>query len=122
MIRRLMPKKYYKVLFYITVVAVFILAITPSNHKDIIPNMDKILHATAFFVLSLELNRASSTITHRLRNMGALLAFGIFIEFAQSLTPTRDASVNDVIADLVGILLFQSLYSLFRYYKHKKDS
>lgn len=117
-----MPKKYYKVLFYITVIAVFILAITPNGNVDIIPNMDKILHATAFFVLSLELNRASSTITHRLRNMGLLLSFGIFIEFAQSLTPTRQASVNDVIADLVGILLFQSLYSLFRYYKHKKDS
>ncbi|SFV63872.1 hypothetical protein MNB_SV-12-2056 [hydrothermal vent metagenome] len=79
--------------------------------------MDKILHMTAFFVLSFELNRASSTITHRLRNMVALLAFGIFIEFAQSLTPTRDASFYDVVADLVGILIFQLLYSLYRYKK-----
>jgi VanZ family protein len=102
------------------VVAVFVLAIIPSNHKDIIPNMDKILHTIAFFILSLELNRASSTITHRLRNMGALLSFGIFIEFAQSLTPTRTASANDVIADLIGILLFQLIYSLYRFYKDKR--
>jgi len=115
-----MSKKYYKVLFYITVVAVFILAITPNASVEIVPNADKILHAIAFFVLSLELNRASSTITHRFRNMGALLAFGIFIELAQSLTPTRTASIRDVIADLVGILLFQVLYSAYRFYKHRK--
>jgi VanZ family protein len=76
----------------------------------------------AFFVLSLELNQASSTIEHRLRNMGALLAFGIFIEFAQSLTPTREASVNDVIADIIGILLFQFIYSTYKFLKNKKAS
>ncbi|NEW60975.1 hypothetical protein GSY74_06725 [Sulfurovum sp. bin170] len=122
MIHTLMPKKYYKVLFYITVIAVFILAITPSSHRDVVPNMDKILHMLAFFVLSLELNRASSTMEHRLRNMGLLVAFGIFIEFVQSLTPTREASFYDIVADVVGILLFQLLYSLLRFYRYTKSS
>jgi VanZ family protein len=118
-----MQKKYYKVLFYITVVAVFIIAISPSGQSNInIANLDKILHAIAFFVLSLELNRASSTIEHRIRNMSALLTFGIFIEIAQSFTPTRESSVNDVLADLVGILLFQLFYSLLRAYKYRKKS
>ena len=118
MIETLMSKKYYKVLFYTTVVAIFILALLP-HEKGVMPN-DKLLHIFAFFVLSLELNRASSTMEHRLRNMGALLGFGVFIEFAQSLTPTREASLTDVIADLVGILLFQILYFIYKSYKSKK--
>jgi len=117
-----MPKKYYKVLFYITTIAIFILAITPSADISIVPYADKILHISAFFTLSLELNRASSTIKHRLRNMGALLAFGVFIEFAQSLTPNRTASIYDIIADLIGILIFQILYSIYRFYKYEKNS
>ena len=114
-----MPKKYYKVLFYITVLAVFILALLPNGNDNIHIN-DKILHATAFFVLSLELNRASSTIKHRLRNIGALLAFGIFIEFAQSLTPAREASFYDIIADLIGILIFQISYFLLKLYSQQR--
>jgi len=112
-------KKYYKIIFYITTIAIFILAIVPSTNRDIIPHTDKILHMSAFFVLSLELNQASSTMTHRIRNIGALLGFGIFIEFAQSLTPNRTASLYDVIADLVGILLFQLLYSAYKFNKLK---
>jgi VanZ family protein len=52
--------------------------------------------------------------------MGALLLFGIFIEFVQSFTPYREASLGDVIADLIGILLFQLFFSIYRFYKHKK--
>jgi VanZ family protein len=115
MLHTLIEKKYYKVLFYITVIAVFALAILPNGNDSIHIN-DKILHATAFFVLSLELNRASSTVKHRLRNIIALLIFGIFIEFAQSLTPAREASFYDVVADLVGILIFQILYFTLKFY------
>jgi VanZ family protein len=112
-------KKYYKILFYISLITVFIIAVTPGAEIEVIPNSDKILHIFAFFILSLELNRASATMGHRFRNMGALLAFGIFIEFAQSFTPNRTASLYDVIADVIGILLFQFWYSAYKFYKHK---
>ena len=75
---------------------------------------DKLKHATAFFTLSFLLNRASSTIQHRLRNMGALLLFGIFIEFVQYFLPERESSILDVWADLARILLFQLSYSLLK--------
>ncbi|MCH9740029.1 MAG: VanZ family protein [Epsilonproteobacteria bacterium] len=118
----LLKKKQYKVLFFITVVIVLILALIPSDHIDLdCIYEDKIKHATAFFVLSLLLNRASSTLQHRLRNVGALLIFGVIIEFLQSLTPNREASFNDVVADLVGILLFQLLYSLYRFIKELRN-
>jgi len=113
--------KIYRKLFFFTTAVVFFLAISPSGQIDMeVHNGDKLLHIFAFFVLSLLLNRASSTIRHRLRNIFALLSFGIFIEIAQSFTGYREASVNDVWADLVGILLFQLSYSLVRIFHHQR--
>ncbi len=121
MIKLLKRNRHYRILFYMATAAVFFLALSPSGQLDMnIRNGDKILHALAFFVLSLLLNRASSTIQHRIRNMFALLLFGVAIEVAQSFTGYREASVNDVMADLVGILLFQLLYSLLRFIQQQR--
>ncbi len=112
----------YKILFCITAFAVFILAIVPNDHIDIyVDNADKVKHFTAFFTLSYLLNRASSTISHRLRNMIALLLFGIFIEFVQSYLIYRSSSIYDVYADLVGILIFQLSLSLYRFIQEFKN-
>ena len=123
MIHRIMKKKYYKVLFFITAFVVFVLAIVPNDQIELgIDNADKVKHFTAFFVLSLLLNRASSTIAHRLRNMGALIGFGISIEVIQLFFPARESSIEDIIADSVGILVFQLLLSLFRLFKLDKKN
>ena len=120
MIHKIMKKKYYKVLFFITAFVIFILAIVPDDQiKLSIDNADKVKHFTAFFILSFLLNRASSTIAHRLRNMGALIGFGIFIELIQLFLPFRESSIEDIIADSVGILVFQLLLSIFRLFKFK---
>ncbi len=117
-----LTKKEYKILFYITALTVFILAIVPNDHIDIyIDNADKIKHIIAFFTLSYLLNRASSTISHRLRNMIALLLFGIFIEFVQSYLIYRSSSIYDIYADLIGILLFQLLLSIYRFIQEFKS-
>ena len=111
-----LTKKHYKKLFYITAFAVFILAIVPDDHINAyIDNADKVKHFVAFFTLSYLLNRASSTVAHRLRNMILLLIFGIFIEFIQIYLIYRSSSIYDIYADLVGILLFQTLLSIYRY-------
>lgn len=115
------PKQYFKILFYIAVSVVLYLAIVPDNIE--VPSIyaDKIKHASAFFVLSLLLNRASSTLKHRLRNMGALLLFGIFIEFVQYFVPNRQSSFDDVIADFVGIVLFQLFYSFIKFIQEQRQ-
>ena len=117
-----LTKREFKILFFGTVIIVLVLALMPSDNLEFnYIYEDKIKHILAFFTLSLLLNRASSTLKHRLRNMGVLLLFGIFIELAQSLTPHRDASLNDIVADLVGILLFQVFYSTYRFIKHFRN-
>jgi len=113
----LLNRNQFKVIFFITVIFVLYSALTPPSGDTPIfdfPDGDKALHASAFFVLSFLLNRASSSIQHRIRNMLSLLAFGILIEFLQSFTSYRTVSFWDVVADLVGILLFQLTYSLLK--------
>ena len=114
-----LTKREFKILFFGTVIIVLVLALVPSDNLEFnYIYEDKIKHILAFFTLSLLLNRASSTLKHRVRNMVALLLFGIFIEVAQSFTGYRSPSFDDVLADLVGILLFQVFYSTYRFIKH----
>ncbi len=106
-------KGFYKILFFIfTLIVVFIFAVVPNDHIELsYQNADKIKHLSAFFTLSFLLNRASSNMAQRFRNMSALLLFGIFIEFVQYYLPERTSSIEDIFADVTGILLFQFTYS-----------
>lgn len=122
MIHAFIQKKTYKTLFFITAGTVFLLAVVPNDHIRVpFQYADKMKHFTAFFVLSLLLNRASSTMKHRVRNMISLLLFGIFIEIIQIFIIYRSASIYDLYADAVGILLFQLLFSLYKFLRDRKN-
>ena len=111
----LLSRNQFKVIFFITVIAILYKALTPPGTPILdFDNGDKVLHASAFIVLSFLLNRASSSMHRRIRNGLSLLAFGILIEFLQSFTSYRTVSFLDVVADLVGILLFQLSYSILK--------
>ena len=117
----LLNKNQFKIVFFLTVIFVLFKALMPPGDPFFdFPHADKMLHAGAFFVLSFLLNRSSSSIEKRLRNMGSLLAFGILIEILQSFTGYREVSALDVLADLVGILLFQFSYSLLKFVQLKR--
>ena len=117
----LFNKRIFKILFFIALGIVFILAIVQDDHVQIhYIYADKLKHMSAFFMLSLLLNRASSTLKHRIRNMIALLFFGIFIEVVQLYFPHRESSVADVIADFAGIVLFQVTYSVLKFIQKAK--
>jgi len=108
-------KSYFKILFFITAIAIFILATVSNDHIVINSSYaDKIKHITAFFVLSLLLNRSSSSAKTRLRNIIALLFFGFFIEFSQYFIAGREADLMDIVADFIGIMIFQVGYAFFK--------
>ena len=116
MIKKIFNKRVFKILFFITLTVVFILAMVQSDHVSIeYEHADKLKHMAAFFTLSLLLNRASSTLKSRMRNMLSLLLFGIFIEVVQLYFPHRESSLSDVIADFAGIVLFQVSYSILKF-------
>ena len=118
----MLNRNQFKVIFFATVIFILYKALTPSTGTPFFDfeHADKVLHASAFFVLSFLLNRASSSMAKRIRNMLSLLAFGILIEILQSFTGYREVSVADVLADLIGILFFQSTYSFLLYLRELK--
>ena len=118
----MLNRNQFKVIFFATVIFILYKALTPSTGTPFFDfdHADKVLHASAFFVLSFLLNRASSSMAKRVRNMLSLLAFGILIEILQSFTGYREVSAADVLADLIGILFFQSTYSFLLYLRELK--
>jgi hypothetical protein len=94
----------FRALFAVAVAAILVLALMPaSGGADWFDNADKLRHAGAFAVLWWLGWRARMVAEPRLA-LG-LLAFGVFIEIAQSFTPDRDPSLADVLADAVGIAI-----------------
>ena len=123
---KFLNKTIFKILFFILVFLVFSLMtipILPADFHTFISFLglnDKGEHFIAFLLLSFLLNRASDTRIHRLRNMAALLTFGIVIELIQAYIPERNASLFDVLADFAGILVFQFLFSIYLFFKKRR--
>jgi hypothetical protein len=88
--------------FAATVAAILLLALMPgSGGADWFQQADKLRHAVAFIALWAIGRRARLRPTWVLAL--ALLSFGIGIELLQALTPDRESSLADVLADAVGI-------------------
>jgi len=89
--------------FFIFLIAIEYLALTPAQIKLIENSWDKANHFIAFAALYVTLHFGFSGL-----NLGAkvaiLLAYGIQIEVAQSFVPNRYFSLLDVVADGIGIV------------------
>lgn len=70
---------------------------------------DKLKHAGAFFVLTALVVPAFPGFNLCKRCLSAL-AFGVLIELTQYFLPHRQASGLDLLANTVGILIFESCY------------
>ena len=72
------------------------------------PGFDKLLHASAFFILAL----LSEYSLFKLSKQSvwaiiiALMIYGLFIEITQSFLSYRDSSWRDLIANMTGIMLY----------------
>lgn len=98
----------------VAVIAIGWLSLLPVSEIPITTWWDKADHAFAFFTLSLLAVLAFPTASFQYRLAPLVLAYGVGIELAQSFTATRFASLLDVVADLVGILLFGALLVWWR--------
>jgi len=97
--------KLYKISLYTATVSIYILALIPLEIAEIAtPLWDKTNHFIAFFVLSILLK-----LSYKLKSTTIfciLFIYGVFIELSQLLfTTTRFGEVNDVVADVIGILI-----------------
>lgn len=84
----------------------FILYEAAIPHPISPPRMDfgdKVLHAAAFFTLTMLTELSFPSRRHLQGKVIFLLAFGILIEWIQSFLPWRSADIADFLADCTGI-------------------
>lgn len=68
-----------------------------------VPEGDKLLHMLAFTCLMGWWGNVYGDARRRLAAAAMCLGFGVFIEWAQWMSPPRDADPFDVLADALGI-------------------
>jgi len=95
--------KFSAAFFYIFLIAIEYLALTPAQIKLIENSWDKANHFIAFAALYVTLHLGFSRLNLSTK-AAILLAYGIQIEIMQSFVPNRYFSLLDVVADGIGIV------------------
>jgi len=98
-------------MFYGCATAVLVLSLLPQASQPVLGS-DKVNHIVAFGVLWVLGSRCWPR--RPLLLAVFLTLFGVGIEIAQSFTPDRTADVEDVLADVAGLLLAYLTTSLGR--------
>ncbi len=95
-----------KAVFVLALLGVFVLSLLPSDHLPHIATSiwDKAQHALAFTLLAV-LALLAWPGRPVWRTAGALLLYGIAIEWAQAATGWRHGDAQDVLADAVGVAI-----------------
>ncbi|WOT05958.1 VanZ family protein [Shewanella youngdeokensis] len=105
----------FKVALAITLMVVTYLVFSKPNYSvNTFAHFDKVGHLGSFFVLSYLTYFAFKPRWYVLAIV--LTIYAIFIEMVQSQLSYRSASLADIIADMVGVLLFYFTQWLYRKY------
>jgi glycopeptide antibiotics resistance protein len=116
----LLSVKYFKVLLAIYTVGIILLVVLPINGKDqvfghlndtyiIKIRLDYISHFVLFnpwvSIVYLNFGKESAFLKFDSYTLFSLLAFAIFSEFIQYYLPYRTFNINDLLANVFGVLL-----------------
>ena len=104
------------VILLIGLSAAFLMQVS-SNSVPRFEHADKVVHFGAFFILALTFHRAFPIPIWLA--LVLLTLYGVAIEWLQSLTPYRDASLGDLIADALGASTYYAI-GYWYYRKQKK--
>lgn len=97
-------RKFFMIIFSTTLIICCYLFFSQQNVPTSIKHSDKYGHILVFFTLSLLLYKSTGLTI--IKQILVLTGFGIGVEVIQSYIPYRSGGVDDVIADVIGILLF----------------
>lgn len=101
-----------KFLFWLNVLAILIVSITPGAASEAISDLDKLAHFFAFLILSFLLWSAYKLHRPFITSVLLLSAFGLSIELLQHFVPNRIFSLLDFAADIAGVVVGAFLYQL----------
>lgn len=120
MLKFLFSQNSFRVYLFICTVAIEFLA-TTTQHIEVMESMwDKANHFTAFFTLYILLSFSFKNLNIVAKSI-ILVAFGVQIEIVQSFIDGRSASLFDVVADSIGILIGVVFYKIFTIYLSKRS-
>lgn len=107
------PRRLWLSAFCICLLAILVLALMKTPPPELDTGWDKSNHLLAFGVLVC-LGRQAFPGRALALSIG-LFAYGVSIEGLQALTDYRSADVQDLVADMLGVLLGTLLLSLGRF-------
>ena len=115
----LLPEPALRLVFYLQLIAVFILACLPVSDSPLFSINDKLLHSLTFLVLGaffLASHRKNPT---PLLQLTLLALYGLLIEATQSLLDYREADIFDIVADLFGLAICYGGFGLYQRRRQK---
>jgi VanZ family protein len=104
----------------IILIAITILSLLPPKSGIELPSNDKLSHFLAYGILSLNVCLLFRSRSKMLIALICTIAYGILMEFAQSLVPGRDPSFHDILANTTGVLIGFLLNLLIGSWFHRK--
>ncbi len=110
----------FRILLLVAVTIITWLAVTDHQYPLIDDIYDKFKHIFSFAVLAFLLDRAYPETPFDRDKILPLFAYGFILELIQHYLPYRVFSALDLVADLLGIMLYILSLSLFESLKMKR--
>lgn len=108
-----MTKIYKPTLFIYWGFITFLALVPVQKSPELFLFSDKLIHFISFFILIFLFDKSFKK-PLSIFSLGLLFSYGVFLEFAQSLTPTRSPELLDLLADSIGLLVYYVLAPKFR--------
>ena len=97
----------YRFVFLFLVLFISYAAVTSTEGGASVPYIDKLLHFSAFLILTLFMDLSiNRPLPSNKAALIFLILYAFFIELVQYFLPYRSAEVFDFVSDLLGILVY----------------
>nr|MDT0251684.1 hypothetical protein [Endozoicomonas sp.] len=100
--------------FFTAMAFALFMAVIPHHYDPTGFINDKVKHALTFLVLFALFDLAWPTVGMPWWKPVSLFGFGVMIEACQQMTRYRSFSVGDIVANVVGILGYLGLYTMYQ--------
>ena len=104
----------YRILFCIAISIITYLATTEQSYPVISNFNDKFSHVFAFLVLAFLADFSFPEYSYNYYKITALFGYGVLIEIIQYFIPNRQFSFYDMLADLIGLMLYMLLLPVIK--------
>jgi VanZ family protein len=94
----------HRILVFVYGAGIAALSLLPSDDAIALNIWDKAQHFAAYAVFMIIAFPIGKSRTTHLRTALGIICFSIFIEYAQQFSPGRDTSIEDAIANSLGVI------------------